>query len=548
MGLNSLLESIQFKQWLWLPCWLSLAMIAIFQHGPMPMYSTRTLSVAWEMWHRHSLIVPYLNGVPYSEKAPLLLWLIQIGWWVAGVNDVWPRLLEVMLGGMELTLLWLLARRLFPSGKSMADASPWILAALAYGFLFGLQIMYEVLLADCVLAALLALAPTTSRQAPRFVLFAVATGLGMLAKGPVMLLHVAFPWLLGPLWHDWARASRRNWYIKGAIAVLAAFSMLAVWVLCATWLGGEAYRQQLLVHQTAGRIVRSFAHAEPFWWYMAALPALLFPFVLWPRLWVALGKLRPPFAPGYRFVACWLVPVVLAFSLISGKQPYYLLPEYPGFALLFAAATHREDVVSPAHRWLRPWPLAMASFLLCLGLASLPYFIHHISHPRHELAQLAPISPLLAAAFCFLGIYLLVPARNELVQIAVAGLLGALIANSAFTIAIWPQFNIAPAADELAKVASEGRPIANMQTYDGQFSFLGRLTQPVSSLHGTAELLSWVNKHPDGVIISYPSHLSDAAREHVLYAQSFRGVWLALWSAKTITNWREDQWGPLPSE
>jgi len=49
--------------WPWLPLWMAVALVAIFMHGPMPMYSTRTLAVAWEMWHRHSFIVPVLNGV-----------------------------------------------------------------------------------------------------------------------------------------------------------------------------------------------------------------------------------------------------------------------------------------------------------------------------------------------------------------------------------------------------------------------------------------------------------------------------------------------------
>ena len=111
------------------------------------MYSTRTLSVAWEMWTHHSLLVPYLNGLPYSDKPPLLLWLIQLGWAVAGVGDVWPRLLEVMLGALQLILAWRLARRLFPRSAWIAHGTAWILLAFSYGFLFGLQVMYEVLLA-----------------------------------------------------------------------------------------------------------------------------------------------------------------------------------------------------------------------------------------------------------------------------------------------------------------------------------------------------------------------------------------------------------------
>src|ERR1700735_586847 len=72
--------------WPWLPLWALVALLAIFSHGPMPLYSTRTLAVAWEMWTHGHWLVPHINGEPYSEKAPLLFWLIHAGWFVFGVS------------------------------------------------------------------------------------------------------------------------------------------------------------------------------------------------------------------------------------------------------------------------------------------------------------------------------------------------------------------------------------------------------------------------------------------------------------------------------
>ncbi|EIM03874.1 PMT family glycosyltransferase, 4-amino-4-deoxy-L-arabinose transferase [Rhodanobacter denitrificans] len=209
--------------WPWLPLWMAVALVAIFMHGPMPMYSTRTLAVAWDMWHRHSFIVPSLNGAPYSDKPPMLFWLIHVGWAVGGVGDVWPRVLEVLMGAVELVLATVLAHRLFPERAAVARTTPWVLFAFSYAFLFGLQTMYEVLLAASVLGALVSLAPSSRREAPCFIGFALAIGVGLLTKGPVMLLHVAFPWLLGPLWNDWARRESRRWYAGGLLAVLTGW-------------------------------------------------------------------------------------------------------------------------------------------------------------------------------------------------------------------------------------------------------------------------------------------------------------------------------------
>ena len=537
--------------WPWLPLWLLVATLAMFQHGPMPMFSTRTLSVAWEMWHRHSFLVPYLNGQPYSDKPPLLLWLIQLGWMIGGVGDLWPRLLELLLGAMQLLLLAALARRLFPAQPRVARAAPWILLALSYAFLFGLQVMYEVLLADCVLAALLALLPDPRRAAPRFVVFAAASGLGLLTKGPVMLLHVALPWLLGPWWNDWARQHRRRWYLRGALALLAACGMLAAWALAAAAAGGAAYRQQLLFHQTAGRMVHAFAHAQPVWWYVALLPVLLFPFALWPRLWVAVGLLRPPFAPGLRFLFAWLGPVLLVLSLVSGKQAYYLLPEYGGLALLAATALAplRERHASLARTpWLGPWPLALLSLMLGAGLIALPELLAHGVAHGTLLRMLAPRAPGFGLIYLALGLVLLVRGRAELPRIAAVALIGAAVANTLFTATLWPAYDVAPAAAFLARAEARGQPLANLESYDGQFHFLGRLTRPIVPLHDPQALQAWARAHPDGLVIDYPAQLSPADRQRAQYVQRFRGVWLAVWPAPALAAGRAGPPQPAPAE
>lgn len=521
------------KPWLW--CWLAAALVAIFQHGPMPMYSTRTLSVAWEMWLRHSFLVPYLNGLPYSDKPPLLLWLIHLGWAVGGVNDVWPRLLEVGLGAIQLLLVHRLAERLFPDRPVVARTAPWILAAFSFGFLFGLQVMYEVLLADAVLAALLCLVPTGTRESPRWAWFAVAVGLGLLSKGPVMLLHVTFPWLLGPWWNRWALRERRRWYGYGVLALAVGTLMLLAWVLLATSAGGDAYRQKLVVHQTAGRVVDAFAHAEPFWWYVPLLPVLLFPFTLWPRLWAALFSLRRPLEGGMRFLASWLLPVVVGFSMVSGKQPYYLLPEFGGFALLSAAAVAAwQSTPAKASRWLGPWPLALVCAAAGMALLAMPWLVRSGRITDHYFLPLTHYGMPFGVLFLLLAVPLLAMRRHELHRIAIVGLMAVVAANGLFTLTLWPAYDFTPVARMLAHAQAGGRPIANLESNDGQYTFLGRLAEPVTQLHGIEDIGRWAQTHPQGLVITYPRHLTAADRANAVYIQPFRGIWLAVWPAQAF--------------
>jgi hypothetical protein len=144
--------------------------------------------------------------------------------------------------------------------------------------------------------------------------------------------------------------------------------------------------------------------------------------------------------------------------------------------------------------------------------------------------------------FALLALALLIPTRDETARIAVVGLIGALTANGLFSATMWPAFDMRGASALLAYVQSEDRPIANLQSYDGQFHFFGRLTKPIVSLHDHQALVEWATQNPNGLIISYPSHLSDTQKKGALYVQPFRGVWLTIWAAPKIVADHADQW------
>ncbi|GLQ98298.1 ArnT family glycosyltransferase [Dyella mobilis] len=541
--------------WPWLPLWVVVALIAIFSHGPMPLYSTRTLAVAWEMWNEHHWLVPYINGQPYSEKVPLLFWLIHAGWLVFGVNDIWPRLLEVIFGAVQLVLACVLARRLFPNRPWVAKATPWMLMALSYAFLFGQQIMYEVLLTDFVLGALLCLTPKPQRAEPRWLLFGLLIGAGLLTKGPVMLLHIAFPWLLGPLWNDWAREHRARWYGRGLLAVLLGFAMLLAWAIPAGFSGGEAYRHRLFFTQTAGRVVKGVqsdqklqSHPRWFGWYLLSLPMLLFPFSAWPRAWVALGALRRPLDQGLRFALYWLVPSFLVFSIISGKQWYYLLPEFTGWMLLVAGAIAvlRERHAKLAeHYWLGSWPLGIGSILFAVLLFALPYIAHGHVLLNEWVEGAAPFSRTFSVMFLLLGCLLLVRGRGEMRRVALAGLVGVLALNTLFTLTLWHKYDLGPATAAVSAAQANHQPVAIEGNYEGQYHFSGRLNDPITELWTPEAIQDFAKDHPNGLILTHPSNLDETALRYALLVQPFRSSWIEVWPASTLADLRA---GRTPSE
>jgi 4-amino-4-deoxy-L-arabinose transferase-like glycosyltransferase len=535
--------------WPWLPLWTLAALLAIFSHGPMPLYSTRTLAVAWEMWIHHDWLVPHINGAPYSEKVPLLFWMIHAGWLVTGVNDIWPRVLEVIFGGTQLVLVSVLAQRLFPNRPWVAKGAPWILLALGYAFLFGLQIMYEVLLAVWVLAALLCLTPKRDRAEPRWLLFGLCVGAGLLTKGPVMFLHVAFPFLLGPLWNDWARDNRVRWYGRSVLALLLGGAMLLAWALPAGFAGGEAYRQRLFFTQTAGRVVNAFDHARPFWWYVPMIPALLFPFSGWPRAWVALATLRRPLDNGLRFALCWLVPVIVVFSFISGKQLYYPLPEFAGAALLVAgaiAALRDQRPKLADNPWLGTWPLGVGGILFGIFLFVLPVLVSHNDLHGEWFDTTQRYSRFFSVVFVLLGVLLLLRGRGELRRLAFAGLVGTLALNTLFTLTMWQNFDLRPSAQLLGAADAQNQALGLLGNYEGQFHFAGRLTHSIERLYEGKSLQTFAQEHPDGLIVEHPDKLTNDALRYALLVQPFRSGWVVIWPAKSLAELRLGRVPPEP--
>ena len=313
----------------------ALAGVAILTRPLTPIDETRYVSAAWEMWLRGDFLVPFKNGAPYSDKPPFLFWMFQAGWALFGVNDWWPRLVLPVFSAGGLLLTYSLARRLWPQHVGLGGQAALVLAGALLWIVFSTSVMFDVILAFWVLFGLHGVLSATDGKRSGFVLLGIAIGMGVLTKGPVILLHLLLVSALAPWWNPGLRWGR--WFGGVVLAVLLGAAIALAWALPAGMSGGEAYRHAIFWGQTANRMVESFAHRRPFWWYVPLLPLLLFPWFAWPAWWKALAHhRRAGLDRGSRFCLAWMLPVFVAFCFISGKQPHYLVPLFPAFALLTA--------------------------------------------------------------------------------------------------------------------------------------------------------------------------------------------------------------------
>ncbi len=525
--------------WVW--GWLLLTVGTLTLRTVIPIDETRYLSVAWEMWWRHSQWVPYLNGHTYDGKPPLLFWLMELGWLVFGVHAWWARLVSPLAGLAALWLTARISRRLWPDDERTAALAPTILLGTFYWAVFTSATMFDLLLAACALTAILGLLRVW-RGAARggFALAGLGLGLGILAKGPVVFIPVLAVGLLAPWWMKGGRPAGLTWgaWYRGlGAATLIAAGIALLWLIPMAIQGGLHYFIDMTWHQTAGYTVHSFSHRRPWWWYLPLLPVLLFPWALWPDAWRALGAVaRRLDRPEVRLCLAWSLPVLVVFSLISGKQPHYLLPIFPPLALLLARALTASP--PPPTRLLLP---ALVFLLLAAFWVYLPFsgrLAHALIWTRDVPLTFAGA---LAAALAAIGLSLmrwlhrLEAAGRAQVLAASTWVMLLLLAGGLFR-ASWPAYDLRPVSAFLHDVAAVGAPIAVADSsYHGQFNFYARLQTPVAEVQGPA-LLDWVRAHPDGYVVAYLSlrHWPPRGEPAPVYRQLYRGEGLAVWSAAAI--------------
>ncbi len=331
---------------LWLPfVILALFLTAISFRPLLPIDETRYMTVAWEMFLRQGWLQPLtVNFEPYHHKPPLLFWLINLSWSVFGISR-WAGLIPVVLFSMACVYLTgFLNKRLFPEIQDRQRVRLIMAGGIPF-MIYGTLVMFDFMLCSFVLLSLICLYYFRQDRRLRYaLLMGLCLGMGVLTKGPVAYLYVLQVELLAPFWvKEFSRAPQ--WY--GGILAALAVSVLPVlfWLVPVLKAADSDFAFWLVWNQTAGRITGNFnaSHVRPFWFYLPFIPVIFMPWLFFPSFWRGLSHAKAGLKlhEGLRFLAFWLVPVVVAFSLISGKQPHYLVPLVPGIAMLAAYCLQR---------------------------------------------------------------------------------------------------------------------------------------------------------------------------------------------------------------
>ncbi len=261
------------KTFAFLVTFVALLVLLVLARPLLPIDETRYLAVAWEMRLSGDIFHLTRNFESYAHKPPLLFWLINAVWLVAGVSEIAARFVGPACAVAAVVATGGLARRLWPDDAQIALRAMVALASFSAFAVYGSAVMFDALQAVIVVLAIgLLWRIGQGRDERRLWLWlGVALGAGVLAKGPVMLVHVLPALLAMPLWAGHPPPARR--LLRGTgLALLVALGVVALWLVPALATGDGAFRRELLWTQTAARVTGDMGHPRPIWFLLALLP------------------------------------------------------------------------------------------------------------------------------------------------------------------------------------------------------------------------------------------------------------------------------------
>lgn len=273
-------------------------------------------------------VTPTLWGTPWFEKPPLLFWLIGGATKLGLQDELAARVPIALLSAGFLLFFFQELKNLF--GRELAFRATSILGTSAGWFAYSQVAVTDIPLAvSFSVAMMLSLEwAVTDRVAKLPWLAGVFFGLAILAKAAVPVV-LALPLLY------WAG---RRW-TKVVAPVLLAIAVAGPWYwLCYRANGWPFIEELFLRHHLARFVSGETLHQRPLWFYVPVLAAGLFPWtpvaagIQWRELWTD-RRLR--------FFLLWFGWGFLFLSLSSGKLPGYMLPLFPGAAVLLATTIDR---------------------------------------------------------------------------------------------------------------------------------------------------------------------------------------------------------------
>ena len=413
--------------------WLILQIGGLFTPGLLDDVDSIYIEIAREMLRRHDFVTPYIDGIRFFDKPPLMFWMAAGSMHLFGVHD-WTARLPLALSVLALFLaVYALGIRLFRdiSPASHPDRGGFY-AALAVATSIGPYLYTRFYIPDILLALWMTLAvhlflvalDRIHEQASALLpclAFAAVMALNVLTKG---LIGLVFPVAFVFLYLAFTRQLRLlpRFHLLSSTAVFLAIA--APWhVLAALRNPAIALPSGLGLPATGGwawfylyneHIARFLGRRIPHDYGLVPIPIFWLLCAIWIMPWAIFlpGAIREhirvlrqklsatdPGGEASLSLLLWAI-VVLGFFTLSSRQEYYGLPALPALALMAAGLLARadsrlQDSAIFANRSALAWSAWFLVPLTAIIAAVCGYFALSAPHPAPgtDLASLLAENP-----------------------------------------------------------------------------------------------------------------------------------------------------------
>ncbi len=231
----------------------------------------------------------------------------------------------------------------------------------------------------------------------------VFVGLAVLAKGPVAFVLAAgimlFFWFL-----DDRRIVPNRGHIVPGFAIAAALSVPWFWL--AFQQNGYAFIATFFINHNIARFVTDIhLHSQPFYYYLPALMALMFPWSGWLPALISKSPLEGlrrwrQWDPKMVFLSCWTLFPLFFFSLSDSKLAGYILPSLPPLALILGSRLSRWMEGTVESSGLRAAMILQLLFSAAMAAAA-PVFFHRDYGGNWKAGLMLSAAILVPALFAF---------------------------------------------------------------------------------------------------------------------------------------------------
>jgi len=361
--------------------WLILYFGGIFSPGLLDDVDSVYIEIAREMMVRHDYVTPFIDGIRFFDKPPLMYWMAAGSMHIFGVHD-WAARLPLALGVLALLFaVYALGIRLFAAiSPAHAPDRGGLYAALAMALSIGPWLYTRFYIPDILIALWMTLAvhlfliALDRARAFRSTLlpmlgFALVLALNLLTKG---LIGIVFPILFALFYLAITRELpllRKLSLIRSALLFLAI--ALPWHILAALRNPAIPMPSGVGLPQKAGwawfylyneHIARFLGRRIPHDYGQVPIPLFWLLLIVWLFPWAAFlptavigavrhlrdrraahifshgiywNRIRVPFrvTEALRALLLWAA-IILGFFTLSSRQEYYHLPALPALALL----------------------------------------------------------------------------------------------------------------------------------------------------------------------------------------------------------------------